>query len=563
MNEPDADHPLKTPEHLLQGALEQLRNSLPCEIEFDEWLGGGTSPEPVAVITRSGPGFDDKVAVKLVSPSERGRWDEAIRDCPKEFSTQHLVSLQAMEPLQPSSSERWIATLKIAGGDLSLYRPCADHNTLKGRSFAAVCATIVKSIIGEWNPDPQRYSLESIPPWTFLNSIFDPGRVIPGKALWSWLESNNISFGDRLIGRPARQDMLPNPLMIAANLESRSFGNAKDLRVFYGRAHGDLHLRNILMQASPPKPKGYKLIDLGGYNPKSPLTRDPMHLLLSISLEWLKSGIRPGTPAARALLEVLIRPEGQSLEKEYQEVSRAIHEAGHSWAVARSMGDEWGRQSLLSLVGCGLLYASRRIPGIPDAAETRGWFFELAAVAGRAYLEDAGVWERYVNTYAIQEREADKSASRQTQDFNEGAEDSGLVRQPFAVESDELPGAKILRFPSTHIHRPDSGSRITDQSQPLHQGRWEDLADALRNVVFDSSTWLSLAANTDMLLRRIRETCAARQADMEEISPNLRLLERTLTDVLRPSTSAAELRAACSQAEMLRSWLLDLLDGPE
>ena len=67
---------------------------------------------------------------------------------------------------------------------------------------------------------------------------------------------------------------------------------SRPLRVYFGRAHGDLHLRNILMQVKPsPKPRSYKLIDLGGYNPRSPLARDPMHLLLSIALEWLKSGI--------------------------------------------------------------------------------------------------------------------------------------------------------------------------------------------------------------------------------------------------------------------------------
>jgi hypothetical protein len=562
LKEPGSEEPEETPEQMLQRGLNQLRDALPCDIEFDEWLSGGTSAGPVAVIARSGPGFDDKVAVRLMRPSERSKWEEAMKDCPKEFSSQHLAGLERVDPLESGESDRWIATLKIAGGDLSLFRPFVEHDPLKGRSFASACMAIVKSVIGEWNPDPQRYPLESIPPWVYLNSIFDTGRVTPRKALWRRLESNGIAIDDGLIKMPEWRDVLPNPLMIAKSLESGSFGSSRNLRVFYGRAHGDLHLRNILMQVKPPKPRGYKLIDLGGYDPKSPLARDPMHLLLSISLEWLRRGIRPGTPASRALIDILVHPQGQSLEKEYQEVSRAIHDAGHSWAAAKSLGDEWTRQSLLSLVGCSLLYASRQISEVPDAAETRGWFFELAAVAGRAYLEDSGAWEHYVATYAIQQRKAVIAVSRGRQDLAEDAQASGLIQQESPPEADEVSDGRVLQFPSPYIPSEDHDRHDANQSQSYHQGQWEDLADVLRQVVFDSSSWLSLAASTDRMLRRLRETYAAQQSDAAEIHENLRLLDRTLADVLRPSASPAEVRAACSRAEALRSWLLDLLAEP-
>ena len=123
-----------------------------------------------------------------------------------------------MLPLGPDEREWRIAVLKIAGGDLSLFRPSVEHDPLKGKVFATTCAAIVKSVIGEWNPDPLRYPIETVSPGVYLSSIFDASRVTSEKALGLWLDSNNIALGSDLIKRPGWSEILPNPLRLQRTL---------------------------------------------------------------------------------------------------------------------------------------------------------------------------------------------------------------------------------------------------------------------------------------------------------------------------------------------------------
>ena len=83
---------------MLERGLQQLREALPCDIDPVESLTGGKSAGPVAVIARSGPGFNDKVAVKILHSSEEPKWQSAIRDCPKGFNFQHLADLELCCP---------------------------------------------------------------------------------------------------------------------------------------------------------------------------------------------------------------------------------------------------------------------------------------------------------------------------------------------------------------------------------------------------------------------------------------------------------------------------------
>src|SRR5438309_116786 len=117
MDEPVAAEAAQLPADELERELARLHEIMPCRMELDEWLGGGRSGGPVAVIVRFGTGFDGKVAIKFARRTEIGSWRQAIGDCPPEFLRQHLVDLEGV--VRPDAqSEWWIATLKIAGGDL-------------------------------------------------------------------------------------------------------------------------------------------------------------------------------------------------------------------------------------------------------------------------------------------------------------------------------------------------------------------------------------------------------------------------------------------------------------
>jgi hypothetical protein len=63
-------------------------------------------------------------------------------------------------------------------------------------------------------------------------------------------------------------------------------------------------------------------------------------------------------------------------------------------------------------------------------------------------------------------------------------------------------------------------------------------------------------------LRQVQETREMGLPPDNDIARNLRLLDRTLTGVLRPSASSADLHAACTRAEIIRGRLLQLLAAP-
>ena len=205
-------------------------------------VGGGRSDSLLAVIARPGPGFDDQVILKFARPSEVNRWQEAISSCPVKFCAQHLVDMITPGPLTRGENSWWIAVLKIAGGDTSTFRPLVELHPNKGKSFADVCKKIVKSIIADWNPKPWLHSPETASRVACLNEVFDSRRVTPGKPLREWLVMNGISRTEPLIRRSEWPGLVPNPLTFA--IAATRIDKDEQRGVLFGRAHGDLHLRN-------------------------------------------------------------------------------------------------------------------------------------------------------------------------------------------------------------------------------------------------------------------------------------------------------------------------------
>ncbi len=548
--------------------LDQWLEAQPYKIEPIEWLHGGRSGSRVAVIARLGRGYDDQVAIKLARASEVNGWQAAISDCPEKFRKEHLVDIPMISPLTSGTDNWWITILQIAGGDLSLFRPLGKIRANKGPLFAKKCRQIVGSLIEDWNPVPREHSPENLSKATCLSLVFDSKRVVPEKPLGRFLESIKVTLDDPFIPglKPNRQ--LPNPIVFAANADQ--LDDAGQGGIHYGRAHGDLNLGNILTPARKSPAKSYKLIDLGGYNSKSPLARDPMHLLLSIALDWLDSGIAPGSQISRSLIDVIVKPNEETTDKEYRDVSQAIHGAGYDWASRLSWGREWTQQSLLFLVGCALRYASREIPEVKDASATRKWFFEVAALAARAYLQEMALWDRYCEEFAsrhshppssapppILPGESDDQSSHSVSD-HDSVSDGDSVPDGGSVSgqgSDESPDARILPFRIS----PKQRDRVSNVADSLEKGTWQDLVKALREVTFDATDWYTLAADTGPLLQEISRKRPSYPIADEEIAGHLRSLSETLTGVPGPTPPRAKLRSACTRAEILRSWLLDLL----
>lgn len=548
-----------------QRGLDKWLEAQPYKIEPIEWLYGGRSGSRVAVIARLGRGVDDQVAIKIARTSEVNGWQAAISDCPQKFRKEHLVDIPMIVSLTSGTDNWWIAILQIAGGDLSLFRPLGKQRTNKGSQFAKKCRQIVGSLIEDWNPVPREHSPENLSKAACLSLVFDSKRVESEKPLGKFLESIKVGLDDPFIPGPEPERQLPNPLVFAANADQLDDGGQGGIH--YGRAHGDLNLGNILVPAHRSPAKPYKLIDLGGYNSKSPLARDPMHLLLSIALDWLNSGIAPGSQISRSLIDVIVRPYEETTDKEYRDVSQAIHGAGYDWASQLSWGREWTQQSLLFLVGCALRYASREIPGVKDPSATRKWFFEVAALAARAYLREMDLWDRYHQEFANRHSHPPSSPPQPSLAGTSDHKSADLVPDCYSVPgddsvpdqgNDESPDAQILPFRVSPKH----GGRVGNAADSIGKGMWQDLVKALREATFDATDWYTLAADTGPLLQEISRKRPPYPIADEEITGHLRSLSETLTGVLRPATPRAKLRSACARAEVLRRWLLDLLIWP-
>ena len=539
-------------------ALDRWCAVQPYDVDPIEWLDGGKSGSPVAVVARLKRGFNDQVAIKLVKYGEVNNWQDAVSDCPDDFRRQHLVDISILGQPSPSDKRWGIAILGIAGGDLSKFRPLAELQPNRGRSFATICKRLVTSIVTDWNPRPLDNSPETLSRTECLEYIFDSNRITPQKPLWDWLESNSIEPHAPLIPRQACPgEQLPNPLVLAVNIDQLDGGGQHGIH--YGRAHGDLHSRNILVDINRPQSRNYKLIDLGEYNSKAPLARDPMHLLLSIALDWLNSGVTPGSPLSRSLMSTIISPHTQTEPKEYQEVSHAIHEAGREWAAIKGWGKQWTQQSLLFLVGAAMRYAARDIPEVNDPAATRGWFFDLAAVCARTYLEEVGLWDRY------RQLSKDEGFYQPPRTSSHGTPEISEPQSLGAMDGVESSGgvdAEILPFRGSGRRVPTSETR-TSAAYPDGQSRWQDLTEALHVAAFDSTDWYSLAKSAEPLLREIQRKRPPHPRSETEITDRLTRLSDTLNGAIRVGSSRAEVRSACTRADLIRNWVLDLLTEPK
>src|SRR5262249_40105587 len=204
----------------------------------------------------------------------------------------------------------------------------------------------------------------------------------------SWAERMRlpIAGGPQYLAVDGWDLQLPNPFAL---LTDPTFADLKVDLAFFGHAHGDLNARNVLVPIAPRvHADEYRLLDLDNYSDQGPLSRDPMHLLVSLAIGWLPE-LSTDSRTRRALIEVLVDPDERSAPiavSGYHRISAAIHDAAASWATSRGFLQEWTNQSLLSLVACGLMYAGRGQGG-QNTDANRLWSFHLAAAAAQAYLQ--------------------------------------------------------------------------------------------------------------------------------------------------------------------------------
>ncbi|MEO3808356.1 hypothetical protein ABGB17_05075 [Sphaerisporangium sp. B11E5] len=347
------------------------------------WLLNGRSTAQVAVVREAhSAGYRnlilkvDHVPADRAGLSERRRQVEAFQQAPEGFPEAHLA--RTAHQSLPVGEGRWIVFQEVAGPAmertimLSTLLEAVRSGQDSPELFTSACETIVHSVLDAWAVHPAAFA-EDMTASEFLRHVL-VDKLRPGTKLQT------------LAAAPAEPDVVldgvlsPNPFAL---LSGRLDDPAGPFTPFLGRAHGDLHVENVLLPvAATVDPAGYRLIDLAKYSSDAPLTRDPVHFVLNVVVRVLPDL----SPSQRqVLMDVLIgRPDpAERLPSWLAAFVTRIRMAAEKWLAKSSLATEWRQQSMLSLIACALIFMSRK----STPPEDRPWFHSLAARATAAYLD--------------------------------------------------------------------------------------------------------------------------------------------------------------------------------
>jgi tetratricopeptide (TPR) repeat protein len=369
-------------------ALVKWQEDFRTTIIFDRWLVPGLSGAQVASVALSGQAGPRKVVMKVCPPGqttgkEPTRHLQALKDAPQKFAARHLVR----QPIAPVKASRgwWVMFQEIAGGSTRSVRALS---ALRGRQLPALAATIVSSVLADWNPAPD---VVSKTPVEFLLEHLG-GRLAAGGPFDNLLGELTYTSGLDGTGhsrwvRAPQQRAAPN---IAAWIRDRDWGGVagQHILALYGKAHGDLQPDNIVLPVGPqPMVDKYHLIDLSAYSEAAPLSRDPGHLLLSCIITEVSEMTEVQRQAvADFLIEPAMDAPAQLQVSGVCDIANDISEAGEGFARRVGMLDDWQDMQLLSLAGNALLFAMR-----PVDLVIRGWAYQLACNALGRFLTGRGI----------------------------------------------------------------------------------------------------------------------------------------------------------------------------
>jgi hypothetical protein len=366
---------------------------------LQHWLVNGRSRAPVAVVSETDEStLRTRLLVLKVLKAEDGRMHEleykrhraAVREA-KEFADKHLTTFE--HDAVAAGAGRWITFQSLAGKDLPstevltvllrrMLRITIDPEPVgtagvscSPEVFADACRAIVHGVLHDWAGSPYI----APPPgdaWTvpdFLRAHIGD-QLAPGGRLHEIARKHQ---GEQV--RVANEaEPLPSPFALATG---KYFADTVTVQAIVGRTHGDLHSDNALVRVRPFDIKAFFLIDTALYEHQGPVTRDPVHFVLYIiarAFEMLS------TAQCDALIDLLIDPDDgphQLVPGWLDLVIRAVHDEGIGWVNPTGLEPKWRLQTLLSIVGCAMLFLGRT--STPEAAKP--WFLRLAARAAAKF----------------------------------------------------------------------------------------------------------------------------------------------------------------------------------
>ncbi|WP_133150540.1 TIR domain-containing protein [Frankia canadensis] len=241
-------------------------------------------------------------------------------------------------------------------------------------AFAQAGGAVVRSVLADWAGPPR---LERLAVPVILRRQLGH-RLAPGGALWRLAAEHpgpTIAVDDE-------EHLLPNPFALLLDGDAGA-GAGIRLPTFVGRAHGDLHVENILIPRTLRDVGGsYQLIDLARYAGDAVLTRDPTHLVLHVLARTLGD---LSAPQRSATIDLLLQADAYDDALVPRWLSLFVGEvrsAAEGWARGSGLVDQWRDQMPLSLLACALMCLARP----STRPEDRGWFLRLAANASAYFL---------------------------------------------------------------------------------------------------------------------------------------------------------------------------------
>jgi hypothetical protein len=295
---------------------------------------------------------------------------------PADFVETHLAKTIWIGAL-PGSAESWLHIQEVAQSGIATMHPLSK--LIEDQFFAEHCATIIQSVVCDWNPGTDDAETVVVEPGKYLRE--DLAKKMPGLKDFSTAADLNLGNPGNTIKIPGRPGILPNPFKLL-----QSGITAPETTIFRGKGHGDLHLDNILVPISPGSVHAecYRLVDFGRFSPHLPISRDPAKLMLSVASSWLP-GLAPESAIRSSLAELTVSPSGFPTSAPiagYLRVAASIYTAAAQWSIQRMSMEEWREQHSLVLAAA----AMRTVARADLQMSERWWHLEVAALALRPFL---------------------------------------------------------------------------------------------------------------------------------------------------------------------------------
>ncbi|MFF7446004.1 MULTISPECIES: phosphotransferase [unclassified Streptomyces] len=394
--------------------LDQTRRT----VYLEGWLSGGSGAK-VALVYIEERGADRKAVLKLCpagdkTQDEYRKTKSAWQDAPPGFRRHLLAPL--WEPIAVPVNDTcagtpWFMFQRLAGGST---KNVTDFAQLPWDKRASAYKVVTRALLQKWGEADKK---RGVTVQAFIKELLQD-RLDDRQPLREWAARDARLFEEpteRLL-LPHETEDLVNPFLLAK--ETR-WGEMALRRTFFGRAHGDLNLGNILVPTGGGT-KSFVLIDLARYSEAAPLARDPIQLLLHVVADRLaERGC--GSAERSALLRVLSDSEssaGSLIRPELWAVICAHRQFVPDWAA--SLLDEWADNRILSLVACALMFCGRK--GVSE--ENRMWFLRLAAHAATHYVEE---WEGEGVKDPMEDPQAEPAPAVSTEAPDAGPGGEGVV----------------------------------------------------------------------------------------------------------------------------------------